>query len=213
MWSMLGECTGNVRSTPTPYLSLRTVKVSRTPPPWRRSTTPLNTWIRSLAPSMTFTWTLIVSPGLKAGRSSRSDVLSTKSSVFMSEDTSLRSRLRAAAHRCEQVSRQPSRWLGHLGASRGRRERTVRPTTAGDNWSIVPDRAHAAKSRRIAAAADPIVTWANGTHDREMTNRTRPLLWLIATAAVLTVWTTGCAKVYGSPDGPQPTVHTPESPP
>jgi hypothetical protein len=28
---------------------------------------------------------LIVSPGLKAGRSSRSDVLSTKSSVFMSE--------------------------------------------------------------------------------------------------------------------------------
>src|ERR1700743_3288375 len=103
--------------------------------------------------------------------------------------------------------------FGHLGASRGRRELAVRPTTAGDNWSIVPDRAHAAKSRRIAAAADPIVTWANGTHDREMTKRARPLLRLIATAAVLTVWTTGCAKVYGSPVGPEPMLRAPESPP
>ena len=46
-----------------------------------------------------------------------------------------------------------------------------------------------------------------------MTKRTRPLLRLIATAAVLTVWATGCAKVYGSPDVPQPAVHAPESPP
>src|ERR1700743_3746055 len=203
MWSMLGECTGNVRSTPTPYLSLRTVKVSRTPPPWRRRTTPLNTWIRSLAPSMTFTWTLIVSPGLKAGRSSRSDVLSTKSSVFMSEDTSLRSRLRAAADRCERVGSQLSQGFRALGASRGRRERAVRPTTAGDNWSIVPDPAHAAKSRRIAVPHRPAVTWANGTHDGEMTTRARLPLLLIATAAVLAVSTTGCAKVYGSADGPQ----------
>ena len=36
---------------------------------------------------------------------------------------------------------------------------------------------------------------------------------LIATAAVLTVSTTGCAKVYGSPDGPEPAIHAPESPP
>src|ERR1700735_1525212 len=68
--------------------------------------------MRSLAPSMTLTWTLIVSPGWKAGRSSRSDVLSTKSSVFMSEDTSLRSRLRAAADRCERVGRQLSHGFG-----------------------------------------------------------------------------------------------------
>src|SRR5690625_4432849 len=52
-------------------------------------TAPLNTWMRSLAPSMTFTCTLTVSPGPKTGMSSRSDALSTKSSVFISEDTSL----------------------------------------------------------------------------------------------------------------------------
>src|SRR6202046_5293617 len=103
--------------------------------------------------------------------------------------------------------------FGHLGASRARRKRAVRPTTAGDNWSIVPDRAHAAKSRRIAATPDLVVTWANGTHEPEMTTRARPLMLLIATAAVLTVATTGCAKAYGSPDGPEPAVHAPEAPP
>src|SRR5580704_12870832 len=103
--------------------------------------------------------------------------------------------------------------FGHLGASRGRRKRAARPTTTGDNWSIVPDRAHAAKSRRIAATPKPSVTWANGTHDREMTSRAWPLMLLIATAALLTVSTTGCAKVYGSPDGPEPVVHAPEAPP
>ena len=35
MRSILGECTGNVRSTPTPNDCLRTVNVSRTPLPWR----------------------------------------------------------------------------------------------------------------------------------------------------------------------------------
>src|SRR6202034_973641 len=145
-------------------------------------------------PSMTLTCTLIVSPGWKAERSSRSDVLSTKSSVFMSEDTSLRSRLRAAAHRCEQVGRHLSRWVwGIWVRSRGRRKRAVRPTTAGDNWSIVPDRAHAAKSRRIAAAPDPAVTWANGTYDGEITKRARPLMRPITTTAALTVSTTGSA--------------------
>src|SRR5271169_4223672 len=103
--------------------------------------------------------------------------------------------------------------FGHLGASRGRRELAVRPTTAGDNWSIVPARAHAAKSRRIAAAPDPALTWANGTHDREMTKRARLPMLLIATAAALTGSTAGCAKGYGSPDGPEPAVHAPESPP
>src|ERR1700733_5389624 len=54
--------------------------------------------MRSLAPSITLTCTLIVSPGLKAGMSSRSDSLSTKSSVFISETLPCGSRLRAAAH-------------------------------------------------------------------------------------------------------------------
>ncbi len=40
---MDGECTGNVRSTPTPNEILRTVNVSRRPPFWRRITTPWNT--------------------------------------------------------------------------------------------------------------------------------------------------------------------------
>ena len=33
IFSILGECSGNVRSTPTPNDCLRTVKVSRTPCP------------------------------------------------------------------------------------------------------------------------------------------------------------------------------------
>jgi hypothetical protein len=46
-----------------------------------------------------------------------------------------------------------------------------------------------------------------------MSVRTRLPLLLIATAAVLAVSTTGCAKVYGSAGGPEPAVHAPESPP
>jgi hypothetical protein len=46
-----------------------------------------------------------------------------------------------------------------------------------------------------------------------MTTRARLPMLLIATAAMLTVSMSGCAKVYGSPDGPQPSVHAPESPP
>ena len=40
MRSILGECTGKVRSTPTPKLCLRTVKVSREVEPWRLMTLP-----------------------------------------------------------------------------------------------------------------------------------------------------------------------------
>ena len=50
-----GECTGNVRSTPTPCEILRTVNVSRAPPPLRAITRPWNTWMRSFSPSLTFT--------------------------------------------------------------------------------------------------------------------------------------------------------------
>jgi hypothetical protein len=46
-----------------------------------------------------------------------------------------------------------------------------------------------------------------------MTKRARLPMLLIATAAVLTVSTTSCAKVYGSPGGPEPAIHAPESPP
>jgi hypothetical protein len=72
MWSMTGECTGKVRSTPTPKLSLRTVKVSRMPPPWRAMTSPSKTWMRLRVPSTTLTCTLRRSPGRKSGTSSRS---------------------------------------------------------------------------------------------------------------------------------------------
>src|SRR4051794_2490526 len=83
MWSTIGECTGNVRSTPTPKLTLRTVKVSRTPPPWRRMTTPWKTWIRSRLPSRTRTWTLTVSPGRNSGTSLRREAASIESRVCM----------------------------------------------------------------------------------------------------------------------------------
>jgi large subunit ribosomal protein L19 len=53
MRSIFGECTGNVRSTPTPNDCLRTVNVSRTPEPCRRRTIPSNTWVRRRLPSTT----------------------------------------------------------------------------------------------------------------------------------------------------------------
>src|SRR5262245_55695999 len=80
---MFGECTGKVRSTPTPNEILRTVKVSRMPPPCRRITTPLKICTRSREPSMTRTWTLRVSPGRKSGMSERSDLASRASRVFI----------------------------------------------------------------------------------------------------------------------------------
>src|SRR3954454_1930299 len=84
IFSTTGVCTGKVRSTPTPKLTLRTVKVSRTPPPWRRITTPWKTWMRERLPSTTRTCTLTVSPGRKAGMSSRSESASSASRVFIS---------------------------------------------------------------------------------------------------------------------------------
>ena len=59
---------GNVRSTPTPKDCLRTVKVSRTPWPWRLMTTPSKTWVRRRVPSMTWKWTRTRSPAWNAGR-------------------------------------------------------------------------------------------------------------------------------------------------
>src|SRR5450759_5190886 len=61
-WSMIGECSGKMRSTPCPNDTLRTVKVARAPPRCIPITIPSNTWIRSLSPSRTFTCTRTVSP-------------------------------------------------------------------------------------------------------------------------------------------------------
>ena len=58
MRSIFGECSGNMRSTPTPKDCLRTVNVSRTPWPWRLITTPSKTCTRRRVPSMTWKWTL-----------------------------------------------------------------------------------------------------------------------------------------------------------
>src|SRR5215213_2884088 len=74
---MIGLWTGNVRSTPTPKLTLRTVNASRTPSPAREITTPANTWIRDRFPSTTLTCTFTVSPGRKEGTSSRRDAESS----------------------------------------------------------------------------------------------------------------------------------------
>ena len=67
--SIFGECSGNVRSTPTPNEFLRTVNVSRAPAPWRLITIPSNTWMRWRVPSMTRKWTRTVSPALNRGTS------------------------------------------------------------------------------------------------------------------------------------------------
>ena len=65
--STLGECTGKVRSTPTPNDCLRTVNVSRAPAPRRAITTPSNTWVRLRVPSTTWKWTRTRSPGANRG--------------------------------------------------------------------------------------------------------------------------------------------------
>src|SRR5437660_6314850 len=65
--AIAGECSGKIRSTPTPAEILRTVKVSLMPPPRRPMHTPSNAWRRSFSPSRTRTITRTVSPGSKAG--------------------------------------------------------------------------------------------------------------------------------------------------
>ena len=67
MRSILGECTGNVRSTPTPNDCFRTVNVSRTPLPWRLMTMPSKTWVRRRVPSTTWKCTRTRSPASKDG--------------------------------------------------------------------------------------------------------------------------------------------------
>src|SRR5690606_35421978 len=109
----MGECTGKVRSTPTPKLTLRTVKVSRMPEPWRRMTTPWKTWTRSREPSTTRTWTFSVSPAANSGMSSRRLAWSTRSVEFM------------ARH---------APGVGFLGTVRGKRGRTAARPRDGSGY-------------------------------------------------------------------------------
>src|SRR5262245_61965560 len=68
MRSMVGECSGKMRSTPCPNDTLRTVKVARSPPRCMPITVPSKIWMRSLSPSRTLTWTRTVSPERIGGR-------------------------------------------------------------------------------------------------------------------------------------------------
>src|SRR6266545_6056806 len=72
MRSIFGECSGKVRSTPTPNDCFRTVKVSRTPLPWRLMTMPSKTWVRLRFPSTTWKCTRTRSPAPNLGRCFRS---------------------------------------------------------------------------------------------------------------------------------------------
>src|SRR5262245_60268772 len=74
---MRGECTGKVRSTPTPYEIRRTVNDAPAPPPRFLITTPSNACRRSFSPSTTFTDTRTVSPGSNPPRSRLSSAAST----------------------------------------------------------------------------------------------------------------------------------------
>src|ERR1019366_330087 len=78
--SMTFEWVGKMRSTPCPKLILRAVKLVWSP--WLlEMTTPSNACKRSLSPSLIFTWTRTVSPGLKSGRSVRR-VLASRRSII-----------------------------------------------------------------------------------------------------------------------------------
>src|SRR4029453_17960257 len=75
--SMRGECSGKVRSTPTPYEMRRTVNDARPPSPRRRIPIPSKGVVRSFSPSMTFTCTRTVSPAVNPARSFLSCTAST----------------------------------------------------------------------------------------------------------------------------------------
>src|SRR5712664_1229470 len=87
--SILGECSGKVRSTPTPYEMRRTVNEAEVPAPRLRMTTPSKACSRSFSPSTTLTDTRIVSPGSKPPRSFFSCPASTMWMACMSRGSSL----------------------------------------------------------------------------------------------------------------------------
>src|SRR5688572_7608613 len=107
MRSIFGECTGNVRSTPTPNDCLRTVNVSRTPWPWRLMTTPSKTWVRRRVPSITWKWTRTRSPEAKVG-TRRSCARSRVSITVLMKEAPAAGRTPARAdHGSEGVPRRP----------------------------------------------------------------------------------------------------------
>src|ERR1700680_4156369 len=73
---IVGECSGKMRSMPTPKLTRRTVKVAPEARPFFEITTPSNACRRSFSfspsPSFKRTLTRTVSPGRNSGRSLRS---------------------------------------------------------------------------------------------------------------------------------------------
>src|SRR5262245_63901049 len=140
---MMGECTGKVRSTPTPKLTLRTVKVSRLPLPLRRITTPWNTWTRSRLPSTTRTCTFRVSPGANSGTSSRSCVRSTRSVAFIEGGSREQSGRESNRLRVERV-------VGELAP--GRVVLLVGGTALEQVGTSIPG---AAQRRRPTPARDP----------------------------------------------------------
>src|SRR3954453_7615805 len=108
--SIFGECTGNVRSTPTPNDCLRTVKVSRTPAPWRLITTPSKTWMRRRSPSITWKWTRTVSPALNCGIPSRSCARSSSSMILLiREPAGGRPAANGSSHHTEALGRPVDR--------------------------------------------------------------------------------------------------------
>ena len=141
IFDTIGECTGKVRSTPTPKLTLRTVNVSRMPLPLRRITTPWNTCVRSRLPSTTRTCTFSVSPGANSGMSLRSWVRSTRSVAFIEEGSGSRGNpamlparprrpgTRAAAPLPPAVSDPAGE---EVGAPLERAAQRLRPPPAGD---------------------------------------------------------------------------------
>src|SRR5262245_47701167 len=141
MLASVGECSGNVRSTPMPSEIFRTVNVFRMPAPRTFVTRPRNFCWRSLSPSITRTMTSTVKPGRRSGRSVLSWVFSTFSNRPIAGSFPLV--MARARHGLLQAAGQYTGAL--LGASR-HYSATIWPIFAG-----IP----AAGGLRRAAAAHP----------------------------------------------------------
>src|SRR5205809_3522837 len=119
--AIAGECSGKMRSTPTPAEILRTVNVSSMPPPRRAMHTPSNACSRSFSPSRTRTITRTVSPGLKA--------------VTLALSPSRRiSLMRSIRIPSMPLRAYASRWFAHRS---GRRSRVSRSASACRHAAIL----------------------------------------------------------------------------
>ena len=138
--SMIGECSGKMRSTPWPNDTLRTVNVARAPPRCMPITMPSNTWMRSLSPSRTFTCTRTVSPGLIAGRSTMLaalDGLYGSHHILLSADRSsdpASTLVSLAAAPRSSLARAPRRPAGPAGARASARSASRRRQRSISAW-------------------------------------------------------------------------------